>query len=45
MFGLRQVTFLLSLMFGQNQVSNSWDIADVEFLWSVITDHFHVNPT
>ena len=23
----------LSLMFGQNQVSNSWDIAAEEFVW------------
>ena len=23
----------LPLKFGQNRVSNSWDIADIEFLW------------
>ena len=26
----------LPLKFEQNQVSNSWDIADIEFLWVVV---------
>ena len=38
----------LPLKFHQNRVSNSWDIADIEFLWWVVVggvqSHFHVQP-
>ena len=41
----------LSLKFGQNQATNSWDIADVEFQVVVVVgggggvpSHFHVKP-
>ena len=42
----------LRLKFRQNWVSNSWDIADIEFLWwwvgggglGVLQSHFHVKP-
>ena len=35
----------LPLKFHQNRVSNSWDIADIEFLWWVgMHSHFHVKP-
>ena len=27
----------LSLKFGQNRVSNSWDIMDIEFLWGGVS--------
>ena len=33
----------LPLKFGQNRVSNSWDIADIEFVWGGgVHSHFHV---
>ena len=37
----------LLLNFDQNRVSNSWDIADIEFVRWVVVDysHFCVNPT
>ena len=35
----------LPLKFHQNRVSNSWDIADIEFLWWwVVQSHFIVKP-
>ena len=37
----------LPLKFGQNRVSNSWDIADIEFLWVGwvgVYSHFRVKP-
>ena len=40
----------LTLKFGQNQASNSWDIANIEFLvvggwwWLVVLSHFCVKP-
>ena len=42
----------LSLKFGQNLASNSWDIADIEFVVVVggcgggggVQSHFHVKP-
>ena len=37
----------LRLKFGQNRVSNSWDMTDIEFLWWSgvgIYSHFHVQP-
>ena len=37
----------LPLKFHQNRVSNSWDIADIEFLWGgggVVHSHFIVKP-
>ena len=30
----------LPLKFGQNRVSNSWDIADIEFLWGGVVVWF-----
>ena len=33
----------LRLKLGQNQVSNSWDIADIEFV-VVVWSHFRVKP-
>ena len=32
----------LHLKFGQNQVSNSGDMTDIEFLWDGVQSHFHV---
>ena len=37
----------LNLKFGQNQVSNSWDFADIEFAvggGGGVQSHFHVKP-
>ena len=37
----------LTLKFCQNRVSNSWDIANIEFVWVVVggvQSHFHVQP-
>ena len=38
----------LNLKFGQNRVSNSWDIVDIEFVggWVVggVPSHFRVKP-
>ena len=34
----------LPLKFGPNQVSNSLDIADIEFVWVVDQSHFIVKP-
>ena len=37
-----------TLIIGQNQVSDSWDITDIEFVWWVggwgVQSHFHVKP-
>ena len=32
----------LTLKFGQNRVSNSWDIADIEFLWGPTSNYIEV---
>ena len=35
----------LPVKFHQNRVSNSWDIAEIEFLWWVgVQSHFMVKP-
>ena len=34
----------LPLKFHQNRVSNSWDIADIEFVWWGMRSHFRVKP-
>ena len=34
----------LPFKYGQNRVSNSWDIGDIEFVWVVDQSHFIVNP-
>ena len=36
----------LPLKFGQNRVSNSWDIADIEFVWvGGVQSNFVSSPT
>ena len=36
----------LPLKFGWNRDSNSWDIADIKFVWWVgVQSHFHVKPS
>ena len=32
----------LCLKLGQNWLSNSWDTADIEFVWVVVYSHFRV---
>ena len=34
----------LPLKFGQNPVSNSLDVPDIEFLVVVVKSHFHIKP-
>ena len=36
------ISINLPLKFGQNPVSKSWDVADIEFVWMMDYSHFNI---